>query len=368
MMKKIIAAVLSLIMLLGCAAAAAEEAAEKVSIGTISINGAFTLKGGMPEGYQVKPVVLDRDQVIAFISSEDPTKPLMMLSVAYDETYSDVFRMNELDQEALELLEKTFTDMDPTVELSYGETGLGTELLIAKQTEENSQYIDFMSIYQGYFVEFVLLPGSEAENQTLTDEQIQMCVDFLTDLDFVPATLEEAGLQLAGTIWDAKLGKVDPETNTLKVTLRENSVVDAEEVALAEIGDKIALARHEEDIVEVESKVTDEYGDVILNDEIELRKREDGNYTPYRYEAAFMNDVAVIEIPLTEQLVFLDGVDPETGDVMDEPMKHTAAELAEMITSEEENNGIGFSADNVQITFDEDGDAAVIQRFYVPWQ
>ena len=53
-MKKIIAVFLCLAMLLGCAAVSAEQAAstgEKVSIGKISINGAFDLQCAMPEGY-----------------------------------------------------------------------------------------------------------------------------------------------------------------------------------------------------------------------------------------------------------------------------------------------------------------------------
>ena len=43
-MKKIIAILLSLALLLGCAAGLAEEA-EKQNFGTIRINGVFTLKG-----------------------------------------------------------------------------------------------------------------------------------------------------------------------------------------------------------------------------------------------------------------------------------------------------------------------------------
>ena len=37
----------------------------------------------------------------------------MTLSVAYDETYSDVYKMNELDDEALALLEETERAIKP---------------------------------------------------------------------------------------------------------------------------------------------------------------------------------------------------------------------------------------------------------------
>ena len=54
-MKKILSMILSLMLLLGCVSAMAEagenDISAKVSLGTVSINGAFTLQCGIPEGY-----------------------------------------------------------------------------------------------------------------------------------------------------------------------------------------------------------------------------------------------------------------------------------------------------------------------------
>ena len=111
-MKKIIAILLSLALLLGCAAGLAEEA-EKQNFGTIRINGVFTLKGILPEGYKVIPFELDDDAILTRIIAEDPAKPEMMLSIAFDESYSDVERLNDLDDDQMAILEKTFTDTDP---------------------------------------------------------------------------------------------------------------------------------------------------------------------------------------------------------------------------------------------------------------
>ena len=178
-MKKIIAAFLCLAMLLACAAVSAEQDKNgKVSIGKISINGAFDLQCAMPEGYSVHPLVMKRDQVIAAISSEDETKPIMMLSVAFDETYADVQRMNDLSADELALLEQTFLDADPTVDLNYGETGLGTHLLIARQSGDDVlNYIAFLSVYDGYFIEFVLTPPSLKSDLKLTKEYEDMCIE-----------------------------------------------------------------------------------------------------------------------------------------------------------------------------------------------
>lgn len=363
-MKKIIAIILSLALLLGTGIAAAESA-EKVSIGTISINGEFTLQCGLPEGYQVKPLAVNPDLILALIASEDETKPVMQLSVAYDETYSDVHRMNDLDEEDLALLEKTFTDVDPTVEISYGETGLGTQLLIARQNVESYQYIDFLSIYEGYFVEFVMVAPESAEDKTLTEEQLRLCIDFLTDLDFVPAGAQNRSAVTAGKTYIARIQGYDAESNTLKVVLREGELLSDAEVAAYEVGDVITLGS---ETVEIDSIATDEFNDVILNEEIELRKQESGGYRAYMYEAEFLKDIAELDIPVTESLVYEEQIDPETGDVLDENTVLTGGDLVNRIAEERENNGIGFTADNVQITFDEEGNAAVVERFYTPWQ
>ena len=73
------------------------------------------------------------------------------------------------------------------VEFSEMETSHGTKLLVAKETGEDDDFVDFISLYKGYSVEFVLTNEAGASSQTLTDEQVQMCVDFLSDLDFIPA-------------------------------------------------------------------------------------------------------------------------------------------------------------------------------------
>ena len=121
-MKKIIALIVSLIMLAGAASVLA-EAEGKVTIGTISINGAFTLQCGLPEGYHPVPTSVTPEQVTAAIRSDDPLAPVMYLSVAYDEKYYDVDRMNDLTPEELTQLEETYIEEDPEVEITYGETG-----------------------------------------------------------------------------------------------------------------------------------------------------------------------------------------------------------------------------------------------------
>ena len=83
-------------------------------------------------------------------------------------------------------MEESFAEMND-VEISYKETAYGTKLLIAREVGDDTDFVDILSVYKGYSIEFVMSPNPNAKNQTLTDDQIQMCIDFLSELDFVEA-------------------------------------------------------------------------------------------------------------------------------------------------------------------------------------
>ena len=154
-------------------------------LGSLNVNGAFDLTCKLAEGYSLQVVNVRGDKIVASVLPNDMIRPQMYLSIAYDETYGDVERMNDLSDEELAVLEETFQNMNE-VAISYGETGHGTKLLIAKETGSDTDFVDILAIYKGYFIEFNMTPNPKAAVQRLTDEQIQMCIDFLTDLDFVP--------------------------------------------------------------------------------------------------------------------------------------------------------------------------------------
>ena len=158
----------------------------EAQLGTLNVNGAFTLQCKLPEGYKPDVLISQSSRIVGALIPEDAKKPQMLLTVAYDEMFSDKERLNDLTDEEIETLKASFTDLND-VEFSEMETSHGTKLLMAKETGEDADFVAFVSLYKGYSVEFVLTHDADAEDQTLTDEQIQMCVDFLSDLDFVPA-------------------------------------------------------------------------------------------------------------------------------------------------------------------------------------
>ena len=155
------------------------------SLGRLTVNGEFDLTCKLPATYSLQVVNKRGSSIVASILSTNITKPQMYLSIAFDETYSGIDRMNDLSAEELAVLENSFTEMNE-VEISYRETGYGTKLLVTREVGGDTDFVDILSIYKGYFIEFNMTPSPKAANQTLTEKQIQMCIDFLTNLDFTP--------------------------------------------------------------------------------------------------------------------------------------------------------------------------------------
>ena len=166
--------------------AVAPETPAKEQMGKLNVNGEFSLQCKLPEGYTMQLINTLGTKISAFITSEDKEKPILQLSIAFDELFTDVDRMNDLSEEALQGLEESFREMND-VEITYGETAYGTKLLIAREVGDDTDFVDILSVYKGYSIEFVMTPNPEAKNQSLSDEQIQMCIDFLSELDFVEA-------------------------------------------------------------------------------------------------------------------------------------------------------------------------------------
>ena len=163
----------------------AEEAAGTEKLGKLSVNGEFEITCKLPQDYKLQVVDVRGENIIASVTSEDITKPQMYLSIAYDELYGEVERMNDLSDEELAVLEDSFKEMDQ-VEIEYRQTGLGTKLMVVREVGNGQKFIDILSVYKGYFVEFNMTPNPNAAVQDLTEEQIQLAIQFLTDVMFEP--------------------------------------------------------------------------------------------------------------------------------------------------------------------------------------
>ena len=177
-MKKIIAWTLSLMLVLCAVSVYAEETAEKTRLGSLKVGEAFTIQSNIPENYTFTAITSTDLNLIGVLSGGDGT-PTVYVSIAYNDEYADVERFNDVDEDTVQDIRDSFMDMDDVV-FEDLETAYGTRLL--KVTTGNRTFADIYTIYKGYELEFVLTAQGEVQ-----DADVQMLVDFISDMDFVAA-------------------------------------------------------------------------------------------------------------------------------------------------------------------------------------
>ncbi len=167
----------------------------------------------------------------------------------------------------------------------------------------------------------------------------------------------------------ARIHDYDSASGMLEVELITPEIFDGEDVKGLQPGDAIYTGGQEVTI----ATITEEDGYIILNKgdyefsegSVWLREDSDGNFRPMSYEDYTWLEMARFEVPVTEKLLLLDFIDPSSGLMLEKPTVHGAAEFLAMKNDAEDP---GFDVNNVIAVFDENGDLAVIERYYVPWQ
>ena len=172
-MKKITALALSLILIL-CAVCVFAEDAGKTEMGILNVGKAFRIQSTMPEGYAYFPVSGTDLNMVGLLSAGDG-RPSVTVSIAYNEEYADVERFNDVDEAVVEEIRDSFREVDEGLVFEDLSTAYGTRLL--KVTGAN--FVDIYTIYKSYELEFVMTGGAR------TDADVQMLVDFISDMDFV---------------------------------------------------------------------------------------------------------------------------------------------------------------------------------------
>ncbi|MBR2659852.1 MAG: hypothetical protein IKH81_01435 [Clostridia bacterium] len=172
-MKKFTALALSLIMIL-CAVCAFAEDTGKTEMGTLKVGEAFSIQSRMPEGYTYMPVKATELNMVGILSA-GAGRPVVTISIAYNEEYADTERFNDVDEAVVEEIRESFREADPEVVFEDLETAYGTRLLKVA----GDGFVDIYTVYKGYELEFVM------SGSTIEAADVQMLVDFISDMDFV---------------------------------------------------------------------------------------------------------------------------------------------------------------------------------------
>ncbi len=179
--------------------------------------------------------------------------------------------------------------------------------------------------------------------------------------------------KLALSAVNARITAYLPDENSLMVELIVPERYDRDEVLNLDVGDVICTQGKE---ITVQSISQDESGYLVINkgdyefseDSVWLYESMDGSYQIADWHDNTWTVLAKRNVPVEDTLMFLDGIDPSSGETLPMPTVHSSKEFITMLEKESAGDGPGFASNNVYVAFNESGQLALIYRFYVSWQ
>lgn len=157
----------------------------------------------------------------------------------------------------------------------------------------------------------------------------------------------------------------DWRAETVTVALCDVETFDREAIQAMTVGDTLITDGMEIEVRSIEKDMplmtVNESGETL-----HLWENEDGNFESAYYEQRVWTVVGEYTFELSDDLIFLDGINPSTGAPLTLPTAHTLRELRQIVEGEEYDPG--FSSQNAYMVFDDEQEAVVLARFYVPWQ
>ena len=162
-----------------------------------------------------------------------------------------------------------------------------------------------------------------------------------------------------------RLLDINWRAGTVTVALCEPEVFACEDAMALQPGDVLLTGGEKMQI----SSVMQELPAILINadeDAFSLFENADGNFESKLYDRRIMTVVGERPFELSDDLIFLDGIDPSTGEALTLPTAHTLRALKNLLSGSAYDPG--FAADNAYMVFDDEQEVVVLARFYVPWQ
>ena len=196
--------------------------------------------------------------------------------------------------------------------------------------------------------------GLTEETAVIQPEPVVLCMD-----------------ALAGKTVMVRVGAYHQADHALELTVLENLRFPAEAVEGLQPGDALDLDGELLVVRDVEPMtyllLLDD-GSGVDEASVWLKKGEDGDYEAGQYSDFIWRTVGSAPFAVAQDAQFLDGIDPEDGDMLESPTRHSMEEFLRIKEEEEERGYPGFGCRNVRATFNAEGEIASLERFYVPWQ
>ena len=172
---------------------------------------------------------------------------------------------------------------------------------------------------------------------------------------------------LSNTLVDARIKSYNKEENTITLEIIVPEFYDADEIKSLQIGDAIYTQGHE-----VTVNAINEYDcfiAVVQDDDEVITIATDGEtvYPIQDGDDFSWITLTTVTVPVPPHLIFLDGIDPATGEDLPLPTVHSAEEFIAILGGKNKSDP-GFDLNNTEIVFDSDVQPVIIRRNYVVWQ
>lgn len=171
-MKKILA-LLCTVLLLTASCAFADTP-------VIEFREKIQLSGSIPDGYRFTLLSQQDLSLSGRVSSDDSAAPFLEVYIAFNESYAAFESLKDMDESTLGLIMQGFAD-EYSVTIDRFETASGDSLILVR--DNGGAFLDFYTVSLGHEIELTLFP---AEGQTLTEAQINSCLELMRTLDVLP--------------------------------------------------------------------------------------------------------------------------------------------------------------------------------------
>ena len=172
---------------------------------------------------------------------------------------------------------------------------------------------------------------------------------------------------LSSTLVDARIKSFNKEDNTMTLEIIIPEFYDAEEIRSLQIGDAIYTQGHE-----VTVNAINEYDcfiTIVQDDDEVITIATDGEtvYPIQDGDDFSWITLTTVTVPVPPHLIFLEGIDPATGEDLPLPTVQSAEEFIAILEGKNKSDP-GFDLNNVEIVFDSDAQPVIVRRHYVVWQ
>lgn len=130
----------------------------------------------IPEGYTFETEE-NGGSLFATFTSEDPEAVAVYVSVAYSDAFAGYTLTSDLTEEELEDAKQYLGSDYNSPRIDLYETEYGTTLISVAENDAQSDYADFVTIWNGYFIVIAL-----QKNTVLTDTDFDLALRIASDM------------------------------------------------------------------------------------------------------------------------------------------------------------------------------------------